>query len=132
MGPRGKEMNLKTILLAASALAICVTAAPTEQDPLNVDSSIYNLKLSNDRVRAFIVQFKPGQSIAVHKHPDHVVHAITAGRIMIHEVGKEPMEMDVAAGTTLFLPAQSHSAKNTGKTTLRLFVVELKEPMKMK
>lgn len=125
-------MNLKTILLAASALAISITAAPTEQDPLNVDSSIYNLKLSNDRVRAFIVQFKPGQSIAVHKHPDHVVHAVTAGRIMIHEVGKEPMEMDVAAGTTLFLPAQSHSAKNTGNTTLRLFVVELKEPAKMK
>lgn len=125
-------MNLKTLLLAASALAISVTAAPTEQDPLNVDSSIYNLKLSNDRVRAFIVQFKPGQSIAVHKHPDHVVHAITSGRIMIHEVGKDPMEMDVAAGTTLFLPAQSHSAKNTGNTTLRLFVVELKEPMKMK
>ena len=125
-------MNLKTILLAASALAISITAAPTEQDPLNVDSSIYNLKLSNDRVRAFIVQFKPGQSIAVHKHPDHVVHAVTSGRIMIHEVGKEPMEMDVAAGTTLFLPAQSHSAKNTGNTTLRLFVVELKEPAKMK
>jgi hypothetical protein len=36
----------------------------------------------------------------------------------------------VPAGTTLFLPAQSHSAKNTGKTTLRLFVVELKEPAK--
>jgi quercetin dioxygenase-like cupin family protein len=120
-------MNLKTLLIAASALAISVTAAPTEQDPLHVDSSIYNLKLSNDKVRAFIVQFKPGQSIAVHKHPDHVVHAITGGRIMIHEVGKEPMEMDVAAGTTLFLPAQSHSAKNTGKTTLRLFVVEIKD-----
>ena len=120
-------MNLKTLCILTTALALTVTAAPPAQDPLNVDSSIYNLKLGNDRVRAFIVQFKPGQSIAVHKHPDHVVHAITGGRLMIHEVGKDPMEMDVAAGTTLFLPAQSHSAKNTGKTTLRLFVVELKD-----
>lgn len=124
-------MHLRTLAIAGAALALTAIAAPPEaQDPLNVDSTIYNLKMSNERVRAFIVQFKPGQSIAVHKHPDHVVHAITAGRIMIHEVGKDPVEMDVAAGTTLFLPAQSHSAKNTGKTTLRLFVVELKETMK--
>jgi quercetin dioxygenase-like cupin family protein len=124
-------MHLRNLAIAGAALALTAIAAPPEaQDPLNVDSTIYNLKLSNKRVRAFIVQFKPGQSIAVHKHPDHVVHAVTAGRIMIHEVGKDPVEMDVAAGTTLFLPAQSHSAKNTGKTTLRLFVVELKEPAK--
>jgi quercetin dioxygenase-like cupin family protein len=124
-------MHLRNLAIAGAALALTAIAAPPEaQDPLNVDSTIYNLKLSNERVRAFIVQFKPGQSIAVHKHPDHVVHAVTAGRIMIHEVGKDPVEMDVAAGTTLFLPAQSHSAKNTGKTTLRLFVVELKEPAK--
>ena len=120
-------MNLKTLCILVTAMALTVTAAPPAQDPLNVDSSIYNLKLSNDRVRAFIVQFKPGQSIAVHKHPDHVVHAITGGRLMIHETGKDPVEMDVAAGTTLFLPAQSHSAKNTGTTTLRLFVVEIKD-----
>jgi quercetin dioxygenase-like cupin family protein len=122
-------MNLKTLCIAVTALALTVSAAPPVQDPLNVDSSVYNLKLSNERVRAFIVQFKPGQSIAVHKHPDHVVHAITGGRLMIHETGKDPVEMDVAAGTTLFLPAQSHSAKNTGTTTLRLFVVELKDKM---
>lgn len=121
-------MNLRPLAVLLLPLTLAGTAAPPAQDPLNVDPSIYNLKLSNERVRAFVVQFKPGQSIAVHKHPDHVVHAITAGRIMIHEVGKDPVEMDVAAGTTLFLPAQSHSAKNTGKTTLRLFVVELREP----
>ena len=120
-------MNLKNLLIAGTALALTVAAAPPPQDPLYVDGSIYNLKLNNDRVRVFIVKFKPGQAIAVHKHPDHVVHAINGGRLMIHEVGKDPVEMDVAAGATLFLPAQSHSAKNTGKTTLRLLVVELKD-----
>ncbi len=119
-------MHVRNLLIAGAAMALTVAAAPPAQDPLYVDGSIYNLKLSNDKVRAFIVQFKPGQAIAVHKHPDHVVHAITSGRLMIHEVGKDPVEMDVAAGTTLFLPAQSHSAKNTGNTTLRLFVVEIK------
>jgi quercetin dioxygenase-like cupin family protein len=96
------------------------------QDPLAVNPTIYNLKLNNDRVRVFVVKFKPGQSIDVHKHPDHVVYAIEGGRLMIHEVGKDPVTMDVATGTTLFLPAQSHSAKNMGKNTMRLLVTDLK------
>jgi hypothetical protein len=34
--------------------------------------------------------------------------------------------MDIAAGTTLWLPAQSHSAKNVGKTHVKILVVEIK------
>lgn len=119
-------MKLLTLTLLATGLSLVPTSLTAPQDPLSVDSTIYNLKLNNDRVRVFIVKFKPGQAIGVHQHPDHVVHAVTGGRLMIHEVGKEPVTMEVQAGTTLFLPAQSHSAKNVGKTTLRLLVVELK------
>jgi quercetin dioxygenase-like cupin family protein len=96
------------------------------QDPMAVDPTIYNLKLNNERVRVFVVKFKPGQSIAVHKHPDHVVHALDGGKIQINEVGKDSVVLDVKTGMTVFLPAQSHSAKNLGETTLRLLVVELK------
>lgn len=114
------------ILAGALAVAVAPIALWAHQDPMRVDSKIYNLKMDNERVRVFVVKFQPGQSIAVHRHPDHVVHALTAGRIRIHEVGKDPVEMDVPVGATLFLPAQSHSAKNVGKTLLRLLVVELK------
>lgn len=119
---------MKNILLGLVAAALgLIPASPSKlQDPLSVDPTVYNLKLDNERVRVFVVKFKPGQSIAVHKHPDHVVYAIQGGRLMIHEVGKDPVTMNVATGTTLFLPAQSHSAKNMGKTTMRLLVTELK------
>ena len=119
-------MKLITLGILAGALSLLPATLPTPQDPMAVDPTIYNLKLNNERVRVFLVKFKPGQSIAVHKHPDHVVYAIEGGRLMIHEVGKDPVTMDVASGTTLFLPAQSHSAKNLGKNTMRLLVTELK------
>lgn len=119
-------MHLKTALAALLALSAVTTLAFVGQDPKKVDPTIYKQQLENDRVRVFMVTFKPGQSIKVHKHPDHVVHAITSGKIMISEVGKDPATIDVKAGMTLFLPAQSHSAKNMGKTTLKLLVVELK------
>ncbi len=113
------------ILIACMSIA-GLSISSSMQDPMRVDPSIYNIKLNNERVRAFVVVFKPGQSIGVHSHPDHVVYSLTSGRLMIHEVGKDPVTMDVPAGTTLFLPAQSHSAKNVGNTTLKLFSVELK------
>lgn len=118
---------MKLLITGILLGCLCMlSASPTHQDPAAVDSSIYNIKLNNERVRVFVVVFKPGQSIAVHKHPDHVVHALQGGRLMIHEVGKDPVTIDVATGATMFLPAQSHSAKNMGKTTLRLLVTELK------
>lgn len=119
-------MKLFTIGVLFGAISLLPASMLVHQDPTRVDPTIYNLKLENERVRVFVVVFKPGQSIAVHKHPDHVVHALTSGRLMIHEVGKDPVTMDVAKGATLFLPAQSHSAKNLGKTTMRLLVTELK------
>lgn len=119
-------MNLKVVFASFLAITALSAVALVGQDPKKVDPTIYKQQLENDRVRVFMVTFKPGQSIKVHKHPDHVVHAITSGKIMIHESGKDPATIDVKAGMTLFLPAQSHSAKNMGKTTLKLLVVELK------
>ncbi len=119
-------MKLITIGILSGILSLAPALITPIQDPIAVDPTIYNLKLNNDRVRVFVVKFKPGQAIAVHSHPDHVVYALDGGRLMIHEVGKEPVTMDVATGTTLFLPAQSHSAKNVGRKMMRLLVTELK------
>lgn len=119
-------MKLWTLAALTGVLGALPAMEPPAQDPMSVNPQIYNLKLNNDRVRVFVVKFKPGQSIAVHKHPDHLVYALEGGRLMIHEVGKDPVTMDVVTGMTVFLPAQSHSARNLGKKAMRLLVVELK------
>ena len=119
-------MKLFAMTLLIGIFGLLLAGGFSGQDPLKVDPTIYNKKLENNRVRVFMVVFKPGQSIAVHKHPDHVVYAVQGGKIQINEVGKKSVTMDIATGTTVFLPAQSHSAKNLGKNTLKLLVVELK------
>jgi hypothetical protein len=35
--------------------------------------NIYKRLFENDRVRLFEVRFKPGECIALHSHPDHVI-----------------------------------------------------------
>lgn len=119
-------MKLFAMTLLIGVFGLVAAGNHTAQDPLQVNPSIYNKKLENNRVRVFMVVFKPGQSIAVHKHPDHVVYAVKGGKIQINEVGKKSVTMDVPTGATVFLPAQSHSAKNLSKHTMRLLVVELK------
>ena len=119
-------MKLFAMTLLIGIFGLLLAGGFGGQDPLNVNPTIYNKKLENNRVRVFMVVFKPGQSIAVHKHPDHVVHAVQGGKIQINEVGKKSVTMDVPTGATVFLPAQSHSAKNLSKHTMRLLVVELK------
>jgi quercetin dioxygenase-like cupin family protein len=118
---------MKLVKIAVFALLAAMSAyAFAPQDPLAVGPGMYFLKMDNDRARVMVVKFAPGQSIGVHKHPDHVAYVLQGGRLQINEVGKESATMDIAAGTTLWLPAQSHSAKNVGKTHVKILVVEIK------
>ena len=109
-------------------LSFVVVSAPLTigQDPAKVGPTVYRQKLANERTRVFEITFKPGQSIGIHAHPDHVVYILTAGTLAITEQGKKPVTLKGKPGDTFFLPAQKHSAKNVGKTTMKALVTELR------
>jgi quercetin dioxygenase-like cupin family protein len=76
-------------------------------------------------VRVLEVTFAKGVKIPAHSHPDHAVYVLTPGEIEITTDGK-PQKMELTAGQAVFIPAQTHAAKNTGKTAFKLVVFELK------
>jgi|CXWL01.1.fsa_nt_gi quercetin dioxygenase-like cupin family protein len=117
-------MNVFKLLIVATAVLMATVA--TTQDPHKVGPNIYKMKLENERCRVYEITFKPGASIAIHAHPDHVVYVVTAGTLQITEQGKAPIKLAGKPGDTFFLPAQKHSAKNIGKTTMKALVVELR------
>lgn len=94
-------------------------------DPLVAASNVYKLLNENDKVRVLEVIFKPGDVAMMHHHPDHVVYALKGGKMSLASGGKT-LEMEIKAGSVMFLDAQDHEAKNIGKTTLDMLVVELK------
>ncbi len=98
----------------------------TDMDPLVVANNVYKQLLENERVRVLEVVFNPGDVAKMHHHPDHVVYAITTGKLSLTSEGKTD-EIEIKQGQTLFLTAQNHEAKNTGNTTVDLIVVELKK-----
>jgi len=116
-------MKKCVLMLLVGAMALVVGA----QDPGVVAKSVYKQKLANDRVRVFEIVFQPGQAIPMHAHPDHVVYVVTGGTLEIKEKGKPVVKLAGKPGDTFFLPAQSHSAKNIGKTVFKAVVVEIRK-----
>ncbi|MFN0156952.1 MAG: cupin domain-containing protein [Bacteroidota bacterium] len=119
-------------LVIALFVILASHARASAQDPITAGPNIYKMVFENERVRLLEVTFQPGDSIGVHSHPDHAVYALMPGSLAIYEVGGKPMEVTMKAGEAAFLPAQAHSAKNTGKTAMKVLVVELKEPVMKK
>ncbi|HTY75623.1 MAG TPA: cupin domain-containing protein [Candidatus Nanoarchaeia archaeon] len=97
-----------------------------KMDPMVAASNVYKLLNENERVRVLEVIFKPGDSAKMHHHPDHVAYALKGGKMSLTTGGKQ-QEIEIKTGEVMFLKAQDHEAKNIGKTTLDLLVVELKE-----
>ena len=120
-------MNAKPFRLSAAALLAAVAAVAQAQDPAVVAPDIYKCKLENDHARVCEVTFKPGQKIAAHSHPQHVVYVLKPGKMRITAVGGEPQELDFAVGQTVWMPAETHSGENIGKTEVKALVIEYRD-----
>ncbi len=97
-------------------------------DPLEVAPEMYKLKFENERVRVMEVTFQPGQKIAEHSHPDHFVYVLEGGKLQITKSDGTVSDVDLKVGDTVWIPAETHRAVNTGTTIVRLLVTEIKEP----
>ena len=73
------------------------------------------------------VVFKPGEEIAKHTHPnDHFVYVLEGGPLRISHTDGTSNVADLKVGQVLWIPAETHWAKNVGTTQIRLLVSELK------
>lgn len=104
--------------------------APKGKDPLKAGPKMYKKIFENEKVRLLEVTFKKGAKIPEHVHPDHFNYVAEAGQLEVTSVGaegkKEKQKLDLTVGQGLFLPAGAHAARNSGKTQLRVVVLELK------
>jgi quercetin dioxygenase-like cupin family protein len=101
------------------------------QDPMTAAGNVYKkVLLDNDKVRVLQVEFAPGDVAPWHQHPDHVVYALTDGKLEITDKGKPASVLEIKAGDTMYLTATTHMAKNIGTGTVKLVVTELKSAVK--
>lgn len=96
-------------------------------DPVATNPTHYRVVFENARVRVLEYLDEPGDSTTPHRHPDSVMVTLSSFRRRLSSpVGER--EVELQAGTPMWLPAQQHHATNIGDTATHVLFVELKEP----
>lgn len=88
-------------------------------------SEVYKLKNDSLGVRIIEVNAKPGQSIAMHSHPVNALYVIDGGTAEFTMADGKKQAVELTSGMSQVSPAESHSVKNTGKTTVKAILVEV-------
>lgn len=113
--------------VAAGLLLACAQGAPA-QDPAVVNAKTIRVKLENSRVRVLEAILQPGDKEQLHSHPASVIHVIAGGKVRNHSADGKATETELSTGDTLYRDPLTHWAENIGTTTIRLILVELKDP----
>jgi quercetin dioxygenase-like cupin family protein len=108
-------------------LVLLATHAPA-QDPAVVNAKNITVKLDNDRVRVLESVLAPGEKEQLHSHPANVLYVIEGAKIRSHTVDGKTTDTELKTGQVVYRDPLTHWAENIGTTTLRVVIVELKNP----
>ena len=72
--------------------------------------------------------YEPGDSSIMHAHPDFALYVLEGGTVELTMADGAKQNIEFKKDMAVVLPAATHSAKNIGKTRLKLIVVEVNRP----
>lgn len=104
-----------------AAIISCMSVDPAVTNPDH-----YTVIFENERVRVLEYRDAPGESTTPHAHPDSVMYTLSGFRRRLVS-GDVQRDVELAAGTVGWLPAQEHRGENIGDTPTHVIFVELKE-----
>jgi quercetin dioxygenase-like cupin family protein len=105
-------------------LLVCTGAFA--QDVLVVNPKTVKLRTDNDKVRVLEATLPPGVKENLHSHPSSVISVISGGKVRSHSPDGKSADLTFKAGDVIYRDPLTHWAENTGKTTIRLIIVEIK------
>jgi len=120
-----------SLVIGAAANGLLVLlgcSVASAQDPAVVNAKTVRVELDNDRVRVLEAVLEPGEKEQLHSHPASVLHVIVGGKISNHTADGKTAEVELKSGETSYREPTTHWAENIGTTTIRLILVELKDP----
>jgi len=79
-------------------------------------------------VKAYEFMVNPGDTVPMHAHPDHVIYVLEGGTAEIKGTDGNAQVAEFKKGACMISGPQSHSAKNTGATPIKLLIVHVYRP----
>ncbi len=96
-------------------------------DPALSNPDMYKVVFENEHVRVLEYLDHPGDRTTPHVHPGSVMYTLSNFRRRLYGGDGQTRDVEMAAGTTGWLPAQEHAGHNIGETDTHVIFVELKE-----
>jgi len=93
-----------------------------------ISPDLYTQLADTLNVRLLQGTYKPGDSSIMHAHPDFALYVLEGSTVELTGEDGNKQNVEFKKDMAVVLPAATHSAKNIGKTTLKLIVVEVNRP----
>ena len=79
-------------------------------------------------IRVTEATYKPGDSSALHSHPDYALYVASGGTAEFTGKDGTKNTVEMKSGSANIKAAEFHSVKNAGKTTIKVILVEVNRP----
>lgn len=112
----------------SSGNAANYTAFDTSRSVTNISPALYKQLADTLHVKVLKGTYQPGDSSIMHAHPDFALYVLEGSTVELTDAEGKKQNVEFVKDMAVVLPAATHSAKNIGKTTLRLIVVEVDRP----
>jgi quercetin dioxygenase-like cupin family protein len=118
------------VLLVEVNRPIGAVSSDASMDASKVAPDLYKVIKDTMGIRILKATYKPGQSSAMHSHPDLVLYVISGGTTEFTGKDGKKDKRELKTGMSMIVAAETHSVKNIGKTTAKVLLVEVSRPMK--
>ncbi len=116
--------NFSVARLAAVMVTCAFASAAYAVDFLEAAPKQTRVLVENNKVRVIEANFKKGDTVPMHSHPDVVVYILKAGKTHFTDADGKTTASQIKDGMATFRPATTHSHEHLEDT--RAIVIELK------
>jgi quercetin dioxygenase-like cupin family protein len=97
-------------------------------DPVNVEAPFLKMHKDTLGIKLFEVTLKPGDSVGLHTHPDHVIYIAQGGKARLYSKEGKAQEVELPTGAAMVVPTESHAGINIGTTPITFIVADIYRP----
>lgn len=123
-----RSIRFPSLIAAGGLLLVAASARAPAQDPAVVNAKTIRVTLENDHVRVLEAVLAPGDKEQMHSHPGYVFYVLEGGTMRSHTADGKTSQSELRPGQVFYRDPLTHWAENVGTTTVRVLLVELKEP----
>lgn len=125
---QGKTDETKTDTSAGKTETPTMPAYDPAMDPIKVEAAFIKVLADSLNVKLYELVAKPGDSVGLHTHPDHILYIVDGGTLEIKLKDGTLNVLEVKPGMGFMLGPETHSAKIGGTTTVKLVVADIYRP----